>query len=268
MTSYARKRHQKRLLADASNFSFDPKHIEDRMTDEEKKPRFGLIGSHDSGYGHNDYTSDNRTAGGFSGVGLGGVSKPGPTPPPTLAYVPQDYAGHGGAYAAQYHNPSNIPVGYNPTPNPYDMYSLRNNGRYSNGQSQYDPFNTSGLSGDRPPVTDSGLPVPRQLQPGLHPAQGPTFAPQFSTSPPLNLSPPIPSTASPASLQPSAPDQHTIQRLPTPGALPDTFGERNSVDDDAYGGAFLGHSPPVQRTLQVSRPRNIRIIQHYRVATP
>jgi hypothetical protein len=83
--------------------------------------------------------------------------------------------------------------------------------------------------------------VPRQLQPGIRPAQGQTFLP-------------------PSSLQPSAPDYKDLPRLPTPGALPNTFGRQNSVEDsedDAYGGAYLGpESPPEQRTLQVRRSRS------------
>ena len=244
VTSYKRRRNRKRLLADASNFSFDPRDIEDRAPDE-KHSHSGLIDRHNNGRGHNDYASDKGATGGFTGVNMGGVPRLGLSSPPVPAYIPQDYSGHDGTYPTQYHHLSNIPVGYNPTPNPYDMYGLGNGGGYSIGQSQHDPYNTSGLSGD-PSITDSGHPVPRQLQPGLHPAQGPIFAPHLSTSPPpLNRSP-NQSTTSP-------PPASIIQRLPTPGALPNTFGRQNSVDDDAYGGAFLGHgSPPGPRTLQVS----------------
>ncbi|KAF9645677.1 hypothetical protein BDM02DRAFT_3119827 [Thelephora ganbajun] len=251
VVSFMRRRNQRRLLADASNFSFDPKDVEDRMSVEEKNSRSGLVG-------HSDYTSDNGAAGGFAGLGMGGVSRPGPShSPPMHAYIPQDYPGYDGVYPVQYHNLSNVPVGHNPTPNPYDMYDPRNGGGYSNGQGQHDPYNLPDSSGDRLPMSDPGPLVPYQLQPGVHPAQGSTFAPLLSKSPPpLNRSPQIPLTTSPplASLQPPAPSQYNIPRLPTPGALPDSFGRRESVDDEAYGGAFLGHvsPPPGQRTLQVA----------------
>lgn len=248
VTSYMRRRNRKRLLANASNFTFDPRDIDDRMPDE-KHPNSGLVGRQGSGHGHNDYTSDNGGTGGFPAVGMGGVPRLGLSSPPIPAYSPQDYASHDGAYPAQYRHLSNIPVGYNPTPNPYDMYG----GGYSTGQNMHDPFNTSGLGGGHISMTNAGPPVPRQLQPGLHLAQGPTFAPHLSTSPPPLHHSSIPSTISPppASLQRSASNQY-IPRLPTPGALPDSFGRQNSVDDEAYGGAFLGHeSPPEPRTLQV-----------------
>jgi hypothetical protein len=248
-----RRRNRKRLLVSASNFTFDPRDIEDRGLDE-KHPHSGLVGRHNSGHSRNAYASGNGATGGFTGVSVGGVPRPRPSPPPMPAYIPQDYAGHDGAYPSQYRHLSNIPVGYNPAPNPYEMYGHGNSGGYSTGQSQHDPFGASGLS-DHHLITNSGPPVPRQLQPGLHSTQGSTFAPLLTTSPPPLNGSPIPLTTSPppTSLQPSVSNQYVIPKLPTPGDLPDTFGRENSVDDDAYGGAFLGEgSPPGQRTLQVS----------------
>jgi len=239
VTTFARRRNRKRLLADASNFSFDPKHIEDKMSDE-KHP--GLAGH-----------SGDGAAGGFAGVGMGSISRRRPSLPSlTPAYTPQDYAGHDDGYPAQHHNLRNVPVGYNSAPNPYDLYGPRNSVGHPNSQGQYDPFNLSGSSDNRLSMTDSGPPVPYQLRPGVHPTQGPSFTPILSTSPaPLNHLPPIPSTASPP------PD--SLQRLPTPDAPPDAVGRRNSVDDDAYGGASFGRDspPPAPRTLQVSWPESV-----------
>lgn len=251
-----RRRNRKRLLADASNFSFDPRDIEDRASVEEKHSNSGLTGRNNSGHSHNDYGSDNGPTGGFTRVGMGSISRPGPPASPMPAYIPQDHTGRDGAYPVQYHNFNNVPVGYNPTPNPYDTYGSWNGGGYSNGQGQHDPYNAPGSGGNRL-STNTGHYVPHQLQPGLYPAQGPTFSPLLSNSPPpLNRSPPVPSTTSPppASLQPSASNQYNIPRLPTLSALPNTFGGPNGLDDDAYGGAFLGRDslPPGSRTLQVS----------------
>lgn len=256
-TSYARKRKQKRLLTDASNFSFDPKDVDDGTSTEEKYSHSGTGGYHSSGHGHSDYVSNTRAASGFTGVGMGGVSRSVPSPPPPIpAYIPHDYAGHDGGYPTGYHNMSNTVVGYNPTPNPYDMYGPRNGGGYSNGQDQYDLYNRSGSSWGHRSATDPGPPVPPQLQPGVRPAQGRTFAPPLSTSPSFNRSPPTPSTIllPPASLQPSASNQDNTSRLVTHGPLPDTFGSQESDDNDAYGGISLAYdSPPSEpRRLQVN----------------
>ena len=261
-----RRRNRKKLVADASNFSFDPKYIEDKLSSSEKQRDPDFITPQDSGYGHNNYSSGSGATGRFTGVGtVGGIQRPGPHSSSIPTYVPQDYLGLDGAYPAQYHNLSNIPAGHSQMPNPYDMYGLGNSGVYSNGQVQHDPyhdpyqhdpFNTSGPSGDHPSMRDSSLPIPRQLQPGVIPAQGPTFAPHLSASPaPLNGSPsntPTPAPPTSASLQHSA-SNHAAPGPPTAGALPDTFGRRDSDDDDAYGGALLAYeSSPERRTLQVS----------------
>ena len=256
MTSYVRRRNKKRLLIDASDF-FDPRVVEDE-TSTEKYSHSGLGGHHNSGHGHGDYTFDTGAASGFTRVDTGGVSRPALPSPPMATYNPHDYSGHDGGYPTRYHDPSNSAIGYNLAPNPYDMYGPRNGGGYSNGQDQYDLYDPFGSSGDHPSMSDPGPPVPRQLQPGLHPAQGRTFAPFLSSGPPpSNRSPPIPSTTSPppVSLRPSASEQHDIPRLPIPGrgTLSDPFGRRRSGDDDAYSGAFLGDSPsPESRRLQVN----------------
>ena len=256
VTSYVRRRKQKRLLTD---FSFDPKGVEGETSAEEKYSHSGLGGYHNTGHGHGDYPFDARAR-----------SVPFSSPPTPAYIVPHDYAGHDGGYPTGHHNPSNAAVGYNLTPNPYDMYGSRDDRRYSNGQDQYDIYNPYGLNGDRPSVTNTGIPVPRQLQPGAHPARGRTFAPPLSTGlPPFNRSPLTPSTIlpPPVFLQPSASDQHDILRLPTPGrgALPDTFGRRESGDDDAYSGVFLGGDPPPPepRRLQVNWPESTRIMRRY-----
>ena len=266
VTSYIRKRNRKKLVTDDSNFSFDPKYIQDALSSSEKQPGPDVFAPQSTGYNHNNYDLGNGASGRLTGVGMGSIPRHGPPSPPIPAYVPQDYLGHDGAYPAQYHN-LNIPAGHNPMPNPYDMYGYGNNGVYSNGQVQHDPYhdtyhhdpyNTSGLSGDPPSMRDSSLPIPHQLQPGVQPTRDPTFAPHLSTSPaPMNrsspttpaLTPPVP-----ASPQPSA-SNYVAPGPPSVGALPDTFGRRDSSDDDAYGGAFLGReSLPERRTLQVSWP--------------
>ncbi|KAF9782869.1 hypothetical protein BJ322DRAFT_1110738 [Thelephora terrestris] len=230
VTSIVRRRNRKRLLADASTFSFDPRDVEDGTSDE-KHSHAGL-----TGHGNIDYPPDSRVPVGFVGVGTGSISRPGPVrSPPMPAYAPREYVGYDGGYPAQYHNQGNAQVGYSPTHNTYDMYDPRDSGRYPNNQGQHDPYYFPGSNGDGPVMTNPS--VPRQLQPGIRPAQGPTFLP-------------------PSSLQPSAPDYKDLPRLPTPGALPDTFGRQNSVgdfEDDAHGGAYLGpESPPEHRTLQVA----------------
>ena len=266
VASYVRRRNRKRLLADASNFSFDPRDIEDGTSDEKHS---GLVGQHSSGHGHGDYPPDSRVAAGFTGAGTGSISRPGPVrSPPMPTYVPQDYMGHDGGYPSQYHNLGNVPVGYNPTPNPYDMYGPRNVSRYSNSQGQQDPYHFPGPNGDYP-MTDPNPTVPRQLRSGIHSAQGPNFAPHpYSNGPPpLNYTTQIPQTTSPPPhyLQPSVSDKNDFPRLPTPAPLSETFGRRGSpdnVEDDAYGGASLGpESPPGQRTLQVNWPRSIGELQ-------
>jgi len=235
VTAYLRRRNRKRLLADASNFSFDPKDVEDRMSAEEKYPHSGLVGN--SGHAHSNYPPDNGAASSLAGVGMGGVSRSAPPPsPPIPAHIPQDYAGYDGGYPAQYHNLSNVPAGYNQMSNPHDMYDPRNGSGYSHS---HDPYN----------------PIPRQLQPGLYPAQVSTLVSQLSTSPPpMNRSPPIPSTTSPqrASTRASVSNKYSVPRFPTSGAPPDPFGRHNSDGDDAYGGAFLGHdsSPPEPRPIR------------------
>lgn len=261
VTSYVRRRNRKRLLTDASNFSFDPKDVEDGTSAEEKYSPSGHTSYHNSGHGHAEHALGTGAAGGFAGAGMGGVSRPVPSSsPPMPVYIPQDYAGHDGVYPAQYYNLNNVAAGYNPTPNPYDMYGPRHGG-YSSGQGHYGQFNPSGPGVDYLSVADPGHPVPRQLQPGIHPTQSPTFAPVFSTNPPpLNRSPPL--SPPPASLQRSASNQYDLPRLPTPDNIPDTFGRRGSGDDDAYSGAFLGHdsSPPGLRTLQVNSPETVRVM--------
>ena len=264
VTSYVRRRKRKRLMTDASGFSFDPKDIEDRTSSaEEKYSHPGPVGYHSSGHGHGEYDLGIGAAGGFTG---GGVPRPAPLSPPMSTYYPQDYAGYEGAYPVQYHNLANIALGYGQTPNHYDMYGPRNGGGYPIGQPQYDQFYPPGPSGDHLLVTDHGAPVPRQLQPGVHPVQGQTFAPPSFTNPPLLNRPPILSTVSPppASLQSTA-DPHDLPRLPTPDRLPGISGQWKSSDDDAYGGASLGHdaSPPGLRTLQVSWAKSTRTTQRY-----
>ena len=260
---FVRRRNRKRLLADASTFSFDPRDVEDGTSDE-KHSHSGLVGQLNSGHGQNDYLPDSRVAVGFVGVGTGSTSRAGPLrSPPMPAYAPRDYVGYDGGYPAQYHNMGNVPVGYGPTHNSHDMYDPRNGGTYSNNQGQHDLYNFPGSNGDIPVMNNLSPTVPRQLQPGVRPAQGPTFHPRLSDSapPPLNYTPPVTSTISPPppSLQSPIPDYNDLPRLPTPGALPNNFGPQNGVedvDDDAYGGAFLGpESPPGQRTLQARRSR-------------
>lgn len=244
-----RRRNRKRLLADASNFSFDPRDVEDGASDE-KYSHSNLGGQHSTGHGHGDYPLENRVV-----VGASGIPRPVPAhSPPIPNYIPQDYGGYDGNHLTQYHNLGNVPVGYSPTPNPYDVYGPRNGGGYPNGPVQHDPYGPYSPNGDSLSGPDPGHSVPRQLQPGVRPAQGPTFAPH----PPNNSPPPIPLTTQlppPSYPQPSAADKSDIVRLPTPNFPPGTPGVRDSLDsvDDAYGGAFLGpDSPPVQRTLQVS----------------
>ena len=264
ITSFVRRRNRKRLLADASNFSFDPRDVEDGTSDE-KYSHSGHVGQYNLGRGPNDYPLDNRVVG-VAGVGAGGISRPAPAhSPPMPNYIPQDYGGHESSHLNQYHNLGNVPVGYNPTPNPYDMYGPRNGGGYPNGRVQHDPFSISGPNGESFSASDPGYPVPRQLQPGIRSAQGPTFAPHLSNNSPqlLNHSPPTTSPPPPSYTQPSASDHGDPIRLPTPGFPSDTSGQRDSCDgaDDAYGGAFLGpDSHPEQRTLQVSWPRSTVVI--------
>lgn len=254
VTSFMRRRNRKRLLADASNFSFDPRDVEDGASDE-KYSHSGLVNQHSIGHGHNDYPLDGRVA---TAIGGGSISRSGPShSPPMPNYIPQDYGSYDGSYLAQYHNMGNVPVGYNPTPNPYDMYGPRNGGVYPNGRVHHDPYNLSGPNGGNFSEPDSDHSVPRQLHPGVRPAQGPTFSPRLSNNALSYQAPPIASTTpapAPPYLQSSVSDKDDIARLPTPNFLPDTFGQQDSVDsvDDAYGGVFLGpESPPEQRTLQV-----------------
>ena len=268
VTSYVRRRNRKRLLTDASNFSFDPKDVEDRTSSaEEKYSHPGHTGYHSSGHGHGEYALGAGSTSGFAAVGAGGVPRPAPSSPP-ISYFPQDYAGHDGGYPAQYHNLGNAGIGYGATPNPYDMYGPRNGGAYPISQVQYDQYYPPGPSGDHYLVTDHGAPVPRQLQPGVHSVQDQTFVPPSFTNPPqLNRSPPIPPTISPppATLQPPASNQYDPPRLPTPDYHPGAFKQWKSSDDDAYGGASLSHddSPPGLRTLQVSWPNGVRITERY-----
>ena len=255
ITSFVRRRNRKRLLTDAEKFSFDPKDVEDGAS-EEKYSQSGLVSQHNVGHGHNDFPLDDRVNVGVLGPGAGSVSRPAPArSPPMPKYVPQDYGGYDGGHTNQYHNLGNVPVGYNPTPNPYDMYGPRNGGGYPNGWVQHDPYSLPSPNGESFSNTDPGYSVPRPLQPGVRSAQGQTFAPHPSANNQLNHSPLISPTTSPpppSYLQPSLSDKIDIARLPTPSFPPAT---RSSVDslDGAYGGAFLGpDSPPEQRTLQVS----------------
>lgn len=267
VTSFKRRRNRKRLLADASNFSFDPKHIEDKMSDEKHT---GISGRRSSGHNYSDYTPNNGATDSFAGVGMGRVSGRGSSPSsPMPAYIPQDYAGHDGGYPAQYHNPGNVPVGYNSTPNPYDVYGPRNSMGYPNGQGQHDPYSLSGSNGNRrTSMTDPNPSIPYPLRPWVQPTQGPTFAPILSTNPPpLNRLQSISSTTLPlpASLQPSVPNGYNTWGLPTPGALPDVVGRQNGADDDAYGGASFGRDPPPAGPgkLQVSWPESIYAVWRY-----
>lgn len=268
ITAFVRRRNKKRLLADASNFSFDPRDVEDGASDE-KYSNSGLVGQHSIGHSHNDYQFDNRVGVGIAGIGAGGISRPGPAhSPPMPSYAPQDYGTYEGGHLTQYHNLGNIPVRYNQSPNPYDMYAPRNGGGYPTGQVHHDPYNLPGTNGDGFSNPEPVNSVPVQLQPGVRPAQAQTFVPQLSNhSPPMSnhaqLNSFTTSPSPPSYPQPSAPDKGELTRLPTPSLLPDTFGQRDSVDsaDDAYDGAFLGpESPPESRTLHVSWSKSTHIM--------
>jgi hypothetical protein len=233
-----RRRKRKRLLADASTFPFDLRDVDDS----------GLVDRFNTGNGNSDNPLNNRVAIGFAGVGTGIISKRRPVrSPPVPIYAPRDNVGYDGGYPAQYHSQDNTQVVYSSTQNTHNINDPGNNDSYPNNQGQHSPYYLPSSIGDDTPMTNIC-----QLQPGVCPAQGPTFCPSpFENSPPLPIhTPPTPSTTSlpPYSLQPLAPDYRDLPRLPTSGALPNSFGQRNSI-----GGV---EDTPGQRTLHVRRSRS------------